>query len=160
MKWRTVFLISIVALLGLLSTMTVVHALEQRPQLCASCHEERINYNTWLDSGAAEHHPTCVECHTPAGLYGALHAKARGAIHLVKHTTGQYTEPLHGTVPRAWCTKCHTQEGQLQREHDEAPRFASTSCAECHNHQPGADFEGEEEQEEHEREDEDEEDDD
>ncbi len=148
-RW-IVFSLLVIGPLGLsLLTMTGARALEQRPEFCATCHEERINYETWLRSGAARDHPTCIECHSAPGLYGALDAQARGAVHVVKHVTGQFTEPLRGTVPQGWCMKCHTADARLQREHREAPRFATASCAECHNHRPGARFKGEEE--EHER---------
>lgn len=138
-------LLLLVVPLGLLPLMiTGARALEQSPEFCATCHEERINYETWRSSGAAEDHPTCIQCHSAPGLYGVLHAQARGAVHVVKHITGQFTEPLRGTVPREWCTKCHSPDARLQREHREAPRFATASCAECHNHRPGVRFKGEE----------------
>jgi len=140
---RSLLLISPLGLL--LLTMAGAHALEQQPTFCASCHEERINYETWLRSGAAKGHPTCLECHSAPGLYGVLDAQARGAVHLVKHVTGQFTEPLRATVPKEWCTQCHTQDARLQREHHEALRFATAPCAECHNHRPGVSFKGEEE---------------
>lgn len=38
-------------------------ALEQQSAFCASCHEERENYDRWLSSGAAVNHKTCIECH-------------------------------------------------------------------------------------------------
>jgi nitrate/TMAO reductase-like tetraheme cytochrome c subunit len=144
-RW-IVFSLLFIGLPGLLLlTMAGARALEQQPTFCASCHEERINYETWLRSGAARDHPTCIECHSAPGLYGALNAQARGAVHVVKHVTGQFTEPLRGSVPQEWCMKCHTADARLQQEHHEVPRFATASCAECHNHRPGARFKGEEE---------------
>lgn len=128
----------------LLVTMAGARSLEQQPTFCASCHEERISYETWLLSGAAEEHPTCIECHSAPGLYGVLNAQARGVLHVAKHITGQFTEPLQGTVPQAWCVKCHTDDIGLQREHEGISRFVSTSCAECHNHRPGVRFNGKE----------------
>lgn len=133
------------------AAMVGAHALEQRPTFCASCHEERINYETWLSSSAAKHHPTCIECHTSASLYGIINAQARGAVHLAKHVIGAFEEPLRGTVPREWCTQCHAEDAKLQREHRKLRQFTTASCAECHNHRPGVRFKGEEEEEEHER---------
>jgi|GEM_PF-1030928 len=149
MAMRTKYLLAcsllLIVPLVLLLTITGVRALEQRPEFCASCHEERINFETWLRSGAAKHHPTCIECHTSAGLDGVLYAQARGVVHVVKHVIGQYTVPLRGTVPRAWCTSCHVENARLQREHRRMSQFATAACAECHHHRPGASFKGERE---------------
>ena len=140
-----IILSAVVVLLAL--GVTGVRALEQQPSFCARCHEERINYETWLSSGAAKHHPTCIECHSGPGLTGVINAQMRGVVHVVKHVTGQYTEPLRGTVPRAWCTQCHVEDAKLQKEHHEVSDFAVRACSECHNHRPGVRFKGEEEEE-------------
>ncbi len=147
MKSRTFFIVIPIAFVFVLAlTMTGVRALERQPGLCATCHEEWINYQTWQSSGAAKHHPTCIECHSGPGLGGIINAQARGVVHVVKHFTGQYTEPLRGSVPRAWCTQCHVEDAKLQREHHEVIDFAARSCSECHNHRPGVRFKGEEEE--------------
>lgn len=117
--------------------------LESQPTFCASCHEERINFETWQSSGAARHHPTCIECHSGPGLGGVLNAQLRGALHIVKHFAGAYTEPLHGTVPREWCVQCHPSTPRLEREHRRVSNFATRPCAECHAHRPGGHFKGE-----------------
>lgn len=124
-------------------TVVAGRALESQPTFCASCHEEKINYDTWLASGAARDHPTCIECHSGPGIPGVLHAQARGAIHIVKHFTGTFQEPLRGSVPREWCTQCHTPNPRLDREHRRVTNFATRPCAECHHHRPEADFKGE-----------------
>ena len=65
-----------------LATVVGARALEQQPAFCASCHEERENYDRWLSSGAAAVHKNCIECHTGPGLVGILHGQARGLRHV------------------------------------------------------------------------------
>ena len=50
-------LAAVVALVLGLAAGTAAYTLEQSPEFCASCHEIKPAYETWLRSGFAEHHP-------------------------------------------------------------------------------------------------------
>jgi len=122
------------------------YVLEKQPGFCILCHEMRPSYDNWRASGAAEHHPDCIQCHTGPGLAGVLHAQRRGVRDLIAHVTGNYQQPIVATVPDPWCTQCHAVS-KVQGEHDEVPEFGVQPCAACHNHAPGTAFSGEKREE-------------
>jgi hypothetical protein len=116
-------------------------AVEMQPEFCGSCHVEREHYDRWLSSGAAEHHKSCIECHTGPGLAGIVHGQVRGVRNVVAYATGTYTVPLTASVPEEWCLKCHAR-AQVEAHHARFPGFAPTGCGACHNHKPGSSFTG------------------
>ncbi|MFN3476687.1 MAG: NapC/NirT family cytochrome c [Candidatus Methylomirabilales bacterium] len=124
--------------------------LERQPTFCASCHEERENYERWLSSGAAKEHKTCIECHTGPRIQGVIDGQLRGLRHVVTHFRGTFETPLKAFVPNTYCIPCHSLQ-EMAREHHEVPAFIRKRCAECHNHKPGVRFSGEAEGEDEEQ---------
>ncbi len=128
-------------------TVASGYALEKQPGFCVLCHEMQLSYDNRRASGAAEHHPDCIQCHKGPGLTGILDAQRRGVRDIVAHVTGNYSHPIVAQAPNPWCTQCHAG-AKITDEHDEVPTFNVKACAACHNHAPGANFGSEEEREE------------
>ncbi len=118
--------------------------LEDRPGFCLSCHEMAFFGKTWRDSGAAKHHGRCIDCHSGAGVLGALSAQMTGIVELNKHFLG-HPRPARdyapGIVPNDNCIKCHVH-GYLRAAHKNFDA-RSHECAYCHNHFEDRNFSGE-----------------
>ena len=125
-------LAAVVALVLGLAAGTAAYTLEQSPEFCASCHEIKPAYETWLRSGFAEHHPTCIECHSAPGIAGIIGAQIQGSRELVAHFTGNFEQPIRAEVPDGWCIKCHSRPSLPPSHH--TPAFLKKECADCHRH--------------------------
>jgi nitrate/TMAO reductase-like tetraheme cytochrome c subunit len=82
--------------------------LTDHPKFCASCHNIRPSYESWVESTHKE--VTCVECHVRPGVYGFLHDKVRAglkdvAIYLFGTPTDAHN--LGSTVHSEVCISCH-----------------------------------------------------
>jgi len=117
---------------------------------CNGCHVMRPMVVDLMDPGsdtlAARHaknkwipQDQCYGCHSDYGLSGSMAAKAEGFRHLVRYTTGFYTEPIRfrGHFDNANCFKCHagTEAFESRKSHqDVRQRLASNdvSCTNCH----------------------------
>ena len=125
-------LAAVAALVLGLAAGTAAYTLEQSPEFCASCHEIRPAYESWLRSGFAEHHPTCIECHSGPGVSGILTAQLQGSRELFAHFAGRFSEPIRAHVPDGWCLKCHVRPSLPPSHH--AAAFTRKECADCHRH--------------------------
>ncbi len=118
--------------------------LEDRSGFCLSCHEMAFYGKTWKESGAADHHARCIDCHSGAGILGALSAQMTGAGELAKHFLG-HPHPARtygpGIVPNNNCVKCHVH-GYLRPAHKNF-EVRTHECAYCHNHFEDRNFSGE-----------------
>lgn len=118
------------------------HKLEQSPSFCDSCHEMAASYKEWKSSGAAMHHPTCIECHSGVGLAGILESEVRGVRMIGKHLIGGHSpgQPIKADVPDYFCLKCHAREKTVS-EHS-LLKIEGQRCADCHKHREGWSFVG------------------
>jgi cytochrome c-type protein NapC len=116
------------------------HLLEQSPSFCNSCHEMAPSYEAWIATGAAEHHPNCMDCHSGAGLAGVLESQLRGLRMIGKHFLERRDPRLsiEAEVPDYFCLKCHSKEKTVA-DHSML-RIEGQTCANCHNHREGWKF--------------------
>ncbi len=82
--------------------------LTDHPKFCASCHNIRPSYESWVESTHKD--VTCVDCHVRPGIEGYLHDKVRAglkdvAIYLFGTPTD--ADNLHGPVASEVCISCH-----------------------------------------------------
>jgi nitrate/TMAO reductase-like tetraheme cytochrome c subunit len=78
------------------------------PLFCASCHNIKPSYDSWMTSSHKE--VTCVACHVRPGLEGYLHDKVYlGLRDLAIYTFGSPTDAhnLRATVATDVCMSCH-----------------------------------------------------
>ncbi len=132
-----------IILIGFLSSLGG-RWLEERPGFCISCHEMIFFGHTWKDSGASEHHGTCIDCHSGPGLLGAVAAQLTGLRELGAHFFSHphpATSYGPGIVSNANCIKCHVR-GYFRPAHKGFDASAH-ECAYCHNHFENRDFSGE-----------------
>lgn len=82
--------------------------LTNHPEFCASCHNIRPSYESWIASTHKE--VSCVECHVRPGVKGWLHDKAWAgtkdvAIYLFGSPTDAHN--LQADVASDVCLSCH-----------------------------------------------------
>ena len=82
--------------------------LTNHPQFCASCHNIRPSYDSWVKSSHKE--VECVTCHVRPGVEGFIHDKAYAglkdvAIYLFGTPTDAHN--LQATVSSEVCIGCH-----------------------------------------------------
>ena len=76
------------------------------PEFCAACksHEPYVaEYRKTAHSDA-----NCEQCHTKPGPFFFLTAKLEALQQPVHQLTGDYEEPILGTVLNQACRRCHT----------------------------------------------------
>jgi hypothetical protein len=119
-------------------------ALERSPTFCVSCHEMERPGKGWKVSGASEHHPNCIMCHSGPGPLGVLEAQARGLGMLVEHfveSEEKLKGPFKAKVPDRFCTQCH-EPIKIEAPHQKFPRQGKV-CRDCHKHREDWEFNGE-----------------
>jgi nitrate/TMAO reductase-like tetraheme cytochrome c subunit len=82
--------------------------LTDHPKFCASCHNIRPSYDTWVASSHKE--VTCVDCHVRPGVEGFVHDKAfTGLKDVAIYVFGTPTDShnLQTTVATEVCLSCH-----------------------------------------------------
>lgn len=82
--------------------------LTNHPKFCASCHNIRPSYDTWVASSHKD--VTCVDCHVRPGLGGFLHDKVwAGVKDVTVYFFGTPTDAhnLQGPVATEVCLGCH-----------------------------------------------------
>lgn len=117
---------------------------------CSGCHVMQPMVTDMMDptsdSLAARHYRApamqdhqCYTCHAGYGFSGALAAKLEGYRHLVRYTTGLYTEPIRirGHFDAKSCLSCHDGTAPYEeiRSHAIAGERLSDgrmSCTNCH----------------------------
>ncbi len=136
--------------MGLLTFVIIPggRALEHQPGFCNSCHEMNRPHAGWVASGASQHHPNCIQCHSGPGITGVIEAEFRGLEQIVVHFTASETElkgPFKYRVPSEFCTQCHSLEKQnIKAAHARfKEKMEGRPCANCHKHQDGWEFAGE-----------------
>ena len=82
--------------------------LTNHPKFCASCHNIRPSYDSWVESTHKD--VTCVDCHVRPGVSGFLHDKVRAglkdvAIYLFGTPTDAHN--LESKVDSHVCLSCH-----------------------------------------------------
>ena len=122
--------------------------LEHQPGFCNSCHEMNRPHAGWVASGASQHHPDCIQCHSGPGITGVVEAELRGVGQLIAHFSDSEKElqgPFKYKVPREFCTQCHSMEKpQVKAAHTRfQEKMEGRPCGTCHKHQEGWEFAGE-----------------
>jgi cytochrome c nitrite reductase small subunit len=82
--------------------------LTDHPKFCASCHNIRPSYDSWIVSSHKE--VTCVDCHVRPGVKGFLHDKVyTGLKDVAIYAFGTPMDPhnLQSTVASEVCLSCH-----------------------------------------------------
>lgn len=82
--------------------------LTNHPQFCASCHNIRPSYDSWVKSSHKE--VECVTCHVRPGVEGFIHDKAYAGLKDVAiYVFGTPIDPhnLQATVSSEVCIGCH-----------------------------------------------------
>lgn len=144
MDWkRNLFLIGFVSMLALpIGMIWGGHVLEHSPSFCNSCHEMQASYEGWLTSGAANNHPTCIECHKGEGFSSVIESELRGLRMIGVHFWGHSdpNEIIKVKMPEAYCLKCHSGEKVI----DSHALFQTkrSTCSDCHKHRIGWKFKG------------------
>lgn len=90
-----------VAFCGSCHVMTpIMHSLASNDGSLAAIHYSR---------GLVPHDDACFTCHSGYGIWGGVHAKMAGVMHMVRSATGWYTLPiaLNGTFDIDSCLNCH-----------------------------------------------------
>ena len=93
---------------GALALGGIAVPLTDHPKFCASCHNIRPSYETWIESSHRE--VTCAACHVRPGLKGFIHDKAwTGTRDVMMTLFGTPTEAhnLETTVYSEICLGCH-----------------------------------------------------
>ncbi|HKW85894.1 MAG TPA: NapC/NirT family cytochrome c [Nitrospiraceae bacterium] len=88
--------------------------LTSHPKLCASCHNIRPSYESWLIS--SHKNVTCVDCHVRSTIEGYYHDKiVAGIKDATIYLFGTPTDAhnLQATVATETCLRCH--QGILRR---------------------------------------------
>lgn len=105
-KPRAIVILAIVA--GAMALGGIAGPLTSHPKFCASCHNIRPSYESWVVSSHKE--VTCVDCHVRPGLQGYLEDKAwAGVKDVAIYFLGTPTDPhnLSGPVDSGICIGCH-----------------------------------------------------
>ena len=105
-KPTAVLLLGLVA--GALALGAAAVPLTNHPRFCATCHNIRPSYDSWLSS--THKTVTCVDCHVRPGVQGFLHDKVRAGLKDVAiYFFGTPTDAhnLQATVASSVCQGCH-----------------------------------------------------
>ncbi len=105
-KPRAIVIASIVA--GALALGGVAVPLTSHPKFCATCHNIKPSYDSWVVSSHKE--VTCVDCHVRPSVQGYLEDKVQAGIKDVAiYVFGTPTDPhnLQATVHSEVCIGCH-----------------------------------------------------
>lgn len=119
--------------------------LEEQPAFCVSCHEMKHAWKEWIESGAAEHHPDCIQCHAGPGFLGMVESQWRGLRFVYVHLTASEEKlkpPFKAKMPPIFCLQCHPKE-KIDPVHRRFKNFSEKMCADCHKHRKGWEFLGE-----------------
>lgn len=84
--------------------------LTNHPKFCASCHNIKPSYDTWVDSSHKE--VGCVECHVRPGIEGFMTDKVKAGLRDVAiYFFGTPTDAhnLQATVASEVCLSCHRE---------------------------------------------------
>ncbi|MFM8551322.1 MAG: cytochrome c3 family protein [Nitrospiraceae bacterium] len=105
-KPRAIILVAI--FVGALALGGAAVPLTNHPQFCASCHNIRPSYDSWVKSSHKE--VECVACHVRPGVEGFIRDKAYAglkdvSIYLFGTPTDAHT--LQATVSSEVCIGCH-----------------------------------------------------
>jgi cytochrome c nitrite reductase small subunit len=100
-----------------------IHLLEESKKVtfCGSCHETMSPIVTELHEdtdtlaaihfqrGRVSHVDACYQCHSGYGIWGGVHAKEAGILHMLHTVTGNYDYPLKPRAPFDInsCRGCH-----------------------------------------------------
>ena len=103
---KAIVIMAIVA--GALALGGVAVPLTSHPKFCASCHNIKPSYDSWLVSSHKD--VTCVDCHVRPTVEGYLHDKVQAglkdvAIYLFSTPTDAHN--LQSTVHTEVCLSCH-----------------------------------------------------
>lgn len=82
--------------------------LTNHPKFCASCHNIRPSYDSWVVSSHKD--VTCVDCHVRPGVKGFMHDKVwTGVKDVAIYVFGTPTDAhnLNGPVETGICLGCH-----------------------------------------------------
>lgn len=122
--------------------------LTSSPSRCASCHEMRPYYESWLASSHRGAAPNCAYCHAKPGVVGFV-AYELGAYHdVVAHFSGAQVRTDGVNSPSvASCSRsdCHSlnretsNAGDIKINHRLHVTRSAIPCTRCH---PGAVHEG------------------
>ncbi len=105
-KPRAIVIVAILA--GAVALGGIAVPLTDHPKFCASCHNIRPSYESWVASSHKE--VTCVACHVRPGVEGFAHDKAYTglkdvAIYLFGTPTDSHN--LQSAVASDVCLSCH-----------------------------------------------------
>ena len=105
-KRKAIVIVAILA--GAVALGGVAVPLTSHPEFCASCHNIRPSYESWVASSHKD--VTCVACHVRPGVEGFVHDKAYTglkdvAIYLFGTPTDSHN--LQATVSSDVCLSCH-----------------------------------------------------
>ncbi|MHB0878145.1 MAG: cytochrome c3 family protein [Anaerolineae bacterium] len=134
---RGALVAAIVAVPVLALAFFAFESVTHQPSFCATCHEMRFYYDTWLASSHGVE-ATCTACHTQQGVAGYFDEKGRALHELIVHFSGSYEVPIQTAqrVKNAQCLACHDDvatlpEGERTAAHG-AHLAANVLCADCH----------------------------
>ena len=99
----------------------------KRPSFCGSCHvmapvlaslqaDDGSLASTHYARGLVPHPTACFTCHSGYGMWGTVHAKMEGVMHMVRTVTGRYDLPLHmnGPFDIDSCLGCHLDAARFR----------------------------------------------
>lgn len=123
---------------------------------CVGCHEMRASVSGWRESGSAEQHGRCGDCHFDPGPAGFWQKNRTALVGLRAHWGRQNGRPLtprpeplfyepgrepgfYSSVPNHRCFQCKQTPGhnplEMQMIHRVFIDFpADQPCKDCHNH--------------------------
>lgn len=101
-------IVIVAIIVGTLAIGGAAVPLTNHPKFCASCHNIRPSYETWVESSHKE--VTCVDCHVRPSVEGFLNDKVRAglkdvAIYLLGTPTDAHN--LEAKVHSEVCISCH-----------------------------------------------------
>ena len=135
----------VMAVLGVVLVVCLVPvALSATPRQCASCHEMRPYYDSWLTSSHRAAVPSCVTCHAKPGLLNFVGFEFGLYPMALAHFAGAQVSTTTANTPSVEsCTRqgCHSlnrevsNSGDIKINHRLHVTTASIACPTCH---PGA----------------------
>lgn len=124
---------------------------------CVVCHEMGQVVSQWRESGSADQHGTCTDCHFDRGPAGFWQKNRTALTCLVAHFTREADAPLqpgpeplfldlvrepayYSSVPNHRCYQCKDTRGhspiEQQTTHELLIAFpVERPCKDCHNHE-------------------------